>query len=102
MKLLVTGAGGFLGRHVVAEALRRGHVVRAMIRPASVVPQGQPNLEVVKADLRSSRGLAEIVRGCDAVLHLAAATSGDLYAQLSGTVVATENLLTAMAAANVR
>ena len=38
----------------------------------------------------------------DAVLHLAAAKSGDLYAQYAGTVVATENLLGAMDEARVR
>ncbi|HSB19563.1 MAG TPA: NAD(P)-dependent oxidoreductase [Anaeromyxobacteraceae bacterium] len=35
MRALVTGAGGFLGRHVVAALLARGHRVRAMVRPAA-------------------------------------------------------------------
>src|SRR3954467_14421835 len=100
MKLLVTGANGFLGHYVVAEALRRGHVVRAMVRsPADAARHGwdrDPNVEVVVADLRRRRGLTDAVRGVDAVLHLAAAKSGDLYAQYGGTVVATENLLAAM------
>ena len=34
MKLLITGASGFLGQHVVAEALCSGHAVRAAVRPA--------------------------------------------------------------------
>ncbi|HEX4796930.1 MAG TPA: NAD-dependent epimerase/dehydratase family protein [Humisphaera sp.] len=104
MKLLVTGAGGFLGRYVVAEALRRGHAVRAMVRGSSEGLAGldHPALELVKADLRSRRGLTDAVSGVDAVLHLAAAKSGDLYAQYAGTVVATENLMAAMTEANVR
>jgi 2-alkyl-3-oxoalkanoate reductase len=106
MKLLVTGANGFLGHHVVAEALRRGHAVRAMVRSAGdAVRHGwdrEPNVEVVRADLRRRKGLAEVVGGVDAVLHLAAAKSGDLYAQYAGTVVATENLLGAMDEARVR
>ncbi len=57
---------------------------------------------IVQADLRSRRGLTEAVTGHDAVLHLAAAKSGDLYAQYAGTVVATENLLAAMTEAGVR
>src|SRR5436305_8304475 len=103
MKLLVTGAGGFLGRYVVAEALRRGHAVRAMVRGSSegLAELDHPALELVKADLRSRRGLTDAVKGVDAVLHLAAAKSGDLYAQYAGTVVATENLLAAMTEANV-
>ena len=42
------------------------------------------------------------MRGCVAVLHLGATKAGDLYAQFGGTVVATENLLAAMAQADVR
>ena len=37
MRVLVTGANGFLGRHVVAALLRRGHAVRALVRPAARV-----------------------------------------------------------------
>jgi nucleoside-diphosphate-sugar epimerase len=106
MKLLVTGANGFLGRHVVAEALRRGHTVRAMVRSVKDAGRngwvGRPNIEWVQADLRSRRGLVDAVAGCDAVLHLAAAKSGDIYTQYAGTVVATENLLAAMTEAGVR
>lgn len=105
MKLLVTGASGFLGRHVVAEALRRGHEVRAMLRPASDAchrESGIPRLEIVRVDLRSTAFLANAIAGVDAVLHLAAAKSGDIYTQYAGTVVATENLLAAMEAAAVR
>src|SRR5687768_2744474 len=106
MKLLVTGANGFLGRHVVAEALLRGHAVRAMVRSVKDAARngwvGRPNVEWVQADLRSRRGLVDAVAGCDAVLHLAAAKSGDIYAQYAGTVVATENLLAAMTEAGVR
>jgi nucleoside-diphosphate-sugar epimerase len=106
MKLLVTGASGFLGRYVVDEALRRGHAVRAMAR--SAVSAGKagwdkdPRVEIAVADLRSRRGLVEVVAGVDAVLHLAAAKAGDVYGQYGGTVVATENLLWAMDQAAVR
>ena len=105
MKLCVTGATGFLGRYVVADALRRGHTVRALVhRPADFAKLGwkaDAAVEQVKVDLRSKAGLADAVRGCDAVLHLAATKAGDLYAQFGGTVVATENLLWAMGQANV-
>lgn len=100
MKLLVTGANGFLGNYVVLEGLRKGHTVRALVRPATdVATLGWPtseNLEIVRADLRSRAGLADAVRGVDSVIHLAAAKSGDVYTQYAGTVVATENLLAAM------
>src|SRR5207244_538049 len=61
-----------------------------------------PRIELAVADLRSRSGTAEAVAGVDAVLHLAAAKSGDVYAQYGGTVVATENLLWAMDRAKVR
>ena len=106
MKLLVTGASGFLGRYVVDEALRRGHAVRAMVRSTASAAKSRwdtdPRVEVTVVDLRSRRGLLEAVAGVDAVLHLAAAKSGDVYAQYGGTVVATENLLLAMDQANLR
>jgi 2-alkyl-3-oxoalkanoate reductase len=106
MKLLITGAGGFLGRYVVAEALHRGHAVRAMLRGGAKDDQlpwiNHPNLQIVRADLRSRRGLADAITGVDAVVHLAASKSGDLYTQYAGTVVASENLLAAMDEAGVR
>ena len=102
MKLLVTGATGFLGRYVVAEALARGHTVRAVVRPAGDVNRIDGDVECVRVDLRRSRGLAEACGGVDAVIHLAAAKTGDFYAQFAGTVLATENLLKAMKEAGVR
>ncbi len=106
MKLCVTGATGFLGRYVVSTALSRGHSVRALVhRPADLAKlgwQAGDDIEQVKVDLRSKNGLADAVRGCDAVLHLAATKAGDLYAQFGGTVVATENLLWAMGQADCR
>lgn len=106
MRLYITGATGFVGRTVVAEALGRGHEVVAVVRPASSrslvdsAPAGAPVREA-RVDLRSSDGLVESLRGVDSVIHLAAAKSGDFSTQFAGTVVATENLLAAMRAAGV-
>ncbi|MHC4996361.1 MAG: NAD(P)H-binding protein, partial [Planctomycetota bacterium] len=54
MRVLVTGAGGFLGTRVVASLLERGHAVRAMVRPASDVSRHGwgDRVEVFRADLR--------------------------------------------------
>jgi nucleoside-diphosphate-sugar epimerase len=103
MKLLITGASGFLGEYVVAEALGRGHRVRAVVRPGAALDELpallDERIELARVDLRSKRGLVDAVTGVDAVLHLAASKAGDMYAQYAGTVVATENLLEAMTAA---
>lgn len=98
MKALVTGAGGFLGRHLVAALVARGHQVRAMVRPGGKVEGlGWPaSVEVFRADLRTTRDLDPAFEGVDVVLHLAAAVSGGEDMQLSAAVVGTERLLAAM------
>lgn len=111
MKLYVTGATGFVGSAVVAAATACGHDVTAVVRPGSSAtleptPSQEPgtqtgSIDAVRVDLRSRQGLAESLSSADAVIHLAAAKEGDFYTQFAGTVVATENLLAAMAEAEV-
>lgn len=104
--LLITGASGFLGRYVVAAALRSGYQVRALTRSTSSVAalawSTHPAVEVRAIDLTQPAGLEEAVRGVDAVIHLAAAKGGDSATQYRCTVTATENLLAAMTAEKVR
>lgn len=100
MRLFLTGASGFLGTHVVASALERGHSVRALVRPASSsthlpLPRHH-RLETVAGDLRSPSALPQLLEDVDSVVHLAACKAGDFYTQFEGTVVGTENLLAAM------
>ncbi len=106
MKLLITGASGFLGRHLVAQAVMRGHDVRAQVRPVSDIKslgwENHPRVEIVRADLRSRAGLDDLVRGVDAVISNAACKAGDFYTQFAGTVITTENLLQAMANTDVK
>ena len=106
MKLLLTGATGFLGLHVAAEASRRGDSVRAVVRPAAdprrLFRHAGAGLELTRVDLRSREGLISAIRGVDVVVHLAADKFGDFYTQFAANVVATENLLEAMAKADVR
>ncbi len=70
MLLAVTGSTGFLGRHLVAAALRGGHRVRALVRPGRAPAAGS---EAVVGDLADLGALDRLVAGADAVLHLAAA-----------------------------
>ncbi len=100
MRVLVTGASGFLGEAVVRSARRAGHDVVAMVRPAATL-RGElwddPQVTVVRGDLRQGGSWAQSVADVDAVAHLAAAASGDLGEQFQGTVVGTERLLAALA-----
>ena len=67
---LVTGAAGFLGRHLVAELLRRGHRVRAFdCRPFEMSASG---LEVVQADIRKLEDVRKAALGIDTIFHTAA------------------------------
>jgi UDP-glucose 4-epimerase len=99
MRALVTGANGFLGRHVVKALLARGIEVRAMVRPATHLEElGWPSsVEIFRADLRTSRELRRAFEGVDVLLHLAAVVSGGEDAQFAGTVAGTERLLEEMA-----
>ncbi len=103
MKVLVTGANGFLGRRVVRALLARGHEVRAMVRPAAGVEDlaWPPAVEVFRADLRGSP-LEAAFEGVDVLVHLAAAVSGGEDAQFAASVGGTERLLGAMARARTR
>ncbi|MEL6247399.1 MAG: NAD(P)-dependent oxidoreductase [Cyanobacteria bacterium J06648_16] len=106
MKLFITGASGFLGQYVVAAALRQGHEVMAVVRAKTQIERfswhSHPRLSIVRHDLRVGRGLADALGSADVVIHLAATKAGDFYTQFGGTVLATENLLRAMAERNVQ
>lgn len=106
MKILVTGASGFLGKYVVAEALQRGFQVIAVIRHTSdqkrLPWRNSPNLELIRIDLTRSQALQEAIKGADSIVHLAAAKQGNYETQYANTVTATENLLKAMVAKNIK
>ena len=99
MRMLVTGANGFLGQSVVAALLAQGHTVRALVRPATAVEKiGWPaSVEIVRGDLRSARDLAPAFDNVDVLVHLAAAVTGGEDAMFASTVSGTERLLTVMA-----
>lgn len=102
MRALVTGGGGFLGRHLLDELRRRGDEVSALVRPSSA---SIPNLEasgvgVVPADLRRpTPELARALEPFEAIYHLAAGVGPGWRATFDTNVTATENLLDRIAAA---
>ena len=57
MKVFLTGATGFVGRHMVARLLERGHSVRALVRTIPTQPKAQTQVEYVRGDVVSGEGL---------------------------------------------
>lgn len=100
MRILVTGASGFLGRAIVESARARGHAVAAMTRSAE--SNFGSDVAVVRADLSSAEELAAKLAGLDCVIHCAASMRNDAAEQQRDTIEATRNLVVAMQTAGVR
>lgn len=97
LSILITGAGGYVGRAAVAEARRVGHQVFAQVRGPDRAPQDwsqDPGITPVVCDLVQADGsLAEACAAADCVVHCAAAMTGDDAAQARDTQEATRVLL---------
>lgn len=81
MKILVTGADGFIGSHLTEELVKRGFYVKAFSFYNSFNTWGwldtlpedvMNNVEVFTGDIRDPYGVKAAMKGCDAVFHLAA------------------------------
>lgn len=75
-KVLVTGAAGFLGGHLVDMLVERGDEVRAMVRPVEDAShlRSLPNVEVVYGDMTNAVSLKRAVTGVERVYNVAAKT----------------------------
>jgi dTDP-glucose 4,6-dehydratase len=80
-KILVTGADGFIGSHLVETLVKKGHSVRAFCLYNSfssigwlrdLDPEVLKNVEIVLGDIRDFDSIGKSVKGVDKVFHLAA------------------------------
>jgi len=80
-RILVTGAGGFIGSHLTEELVKTGYSVRAMVHYNALNHWGWletlpkqilDGIEVFPADIRDPFVVRKSVHGCKKVFHLAA------------------------------
>ena len=81
MKVLVTGADGFIGSHLVEELVKKGYQVKAFVYYNSFNTWGwldtiskdiMENVEIFQGDIRDPNGVEEAMKGVEVVFHLAA------------------------------
>ncbi len=93
-KVLVTGASGLIGRHLVRRLLQEGNRVRIFVRR-----QPEPefmsdgNVEVFLGDLGDPAAVDRAVAGTEIVYHVGAAMKGDAHDHERGTVCGTQNIV---------
>lgn len=106
-QVLVTGANGFLGVAVVERLIERGKKgIRCLVRAGSnrkrldamLARHPGADVEIVGGGLSSPQAAAKLIEGAPLILHLAASLSGPAADMFLGTVVASKNLLDAIAA----
>lgn len=78
-KILVTGAAGFIGSHLVEELLKKGNQIKALVRYNSRNNwgwlegiSGHKNLEILTGDIRDYDSVLNSIKDCHSVFHLAA------------------------------
>lgn len=76
MKIAIVGATGFVGTHIVEEALTRGHQVLALTRNPHKVMLSE-SVTAVSVDVNESKALAEAIHGYDVLVHAFAAPRSD-------------------------
>lgn len=95
MKVLLTGATGFIGYNLINQLLDNGHSVKVLARNKNI--KFDPRVEVVYTDLVKPVDLSKHLSNIEVILHLAAVTRALRYEEYYlGNVTATTNLLNAI------
>jgi len=69
--ILLTGATGFVGTHLLKALLEKGYKIRALILPDEQIPFDETNLEWIRGDIRDKESLGNCFSGISMVLHMA-------------------------------
>jgi dihydroflavonol-4-reductase len=106
MKVLVTGATGFIGGNLTRELLRQGYQVKALVRRDSDLRHLEGlKLGIIEGDLLDKPSLEKALDGCEALFHVAAmytfwSKNPEMIYQTN--VQGTENILTAAKAKGIK
>lgn len=102
-KVLVTGAAGFVGQHLIRKLIKNGYSVTALIRRRHEKDTIVRNTKVVIGDLSQKGSWRKALKEQDILIHLAAEISAkDPSLFEKNNVLATKNLLDAAKKANIR
>ncbi len=104
MKILLTGATGFLGRHLVRHLLADGHELRCLVRSiARGLDIKQPGVELVGGCLTDIDAVRWAARGVSTVVHAAGQLGGwgDDRAFIRNNLVSTQNIVAACRAERI-
>ncbi len=74
MKVLVTGANGLLGHHVVMELLKRNHTVHIIVRSTKQIHFDVNKVTLFEGKFTDHAALTRAAEGCEAIIHIAAVT----------------------------
>ena len=74
--VFITGAGGFIGRHLVAELLKRELTIKVLMLDEESVPKSWPStVQIIRGDIRHLAKLSDEIGVFDTIFHLAAIVS---------------------------
>ncbi len=96
MKILVTGAGGFLGYHICERLLKEGHQVSSFSR-SHHKDLDELNVKTIQGDLRNSLDVEKALNGFEVVFHVASKVAmwGKWQDFYDINVIGTENIINA-------
>ncbi|MDR0291139.1 MAG: NAD(P)-dependent oxidoreductase [Treponema sp.] len=93
MKVFITGGTGNIGQYVTLAVAGSGHEAKALSRNPEKYPSLAKKAELVKGTISDYALLADYVKGCDAVIHIALGWGNEPVSMFANDTAATVNLL---------
>ncbi|MBI3460404.1 NAD-dependent epimerase/dehydratase family protein [Candidatus Acetothermia bacterium] len=102
-RLFITGGTGFVGRHLLPVLSQQGYQVRCLARSATHKRLASlPGIEWIEGDLTEANGWSQMLKGQDALIHLASIHEGSPQLIRRINLTGTENLVSAARLAQIK